>query len=193
MKRNKLFTTTMALTMLFVAGTVFAQPGSGRGNGQGHCKGSGPDGERPHRMWENLNLNDKQKEELKKLHDEMQEVRKKHIEAVKTVRDKIKTELLKKKSSQNVLYGYAGELGELHKQMTKERGDHLLKVKKVLTPEQFKQIVEHEGRGFRKNGSCHGSPKDCQSKGKGCCKGGAGKGNGSFNRSDCPRLNKNVD
>jgi len=139
MKWQTMVLPAIVSALLLSSGAATGQPGPDQGQGPGK-------GERPHRMWAELNLNDKQKEELKKLHDEMQEVRKKHREAVKTVRDKMKAELLKKESSQNVLYGYAGELGELHKQMTKDRTDHLLKVKKVLTPEQFKKIVEKEGR-----------------------------------------------
>jgi Spy/CpxP family protein refolding chaperone len=108
----------------------------------------------------------------------MQKVREKHFEAVRKVRDKIKDELLKDSPSRKTLYGYAGELGELHKQITKERSNHLLKVKKILNPEQFKKLIEHENRmgkgkfgnrGHRKGrrgGKGNGRPRD--GSGPGC-------------------------
>jgi Spy/CpxP family protein refolding chaperone len=162
MKTKSIVLPLIALMLSAAPVHTFAQPGPGKGMGPG-------DGERPHRMWEDLNLKEDQKTELKKLHEEMQTVRKKHFEAVKTVRDKIKKELLKNNPSQNVLYGYAGELGELHKQMSKDRGDHLLKVKKILTKEQFTRLLDEKGpmgkgkhghrRGF-KGGRRGGGPRD---------------------------------
>ena len=140
-------------------------------------EGPGPDPERkfdhPHRMWKDLDLNGDQKDKLKALHNEMQQIRKKHFGSVKTVRNKIKDELLKDSPSKKTLHKYAGELGELHKQMTKERSDHLLKVKKLLKPDQFKKLLEHErrmGKGkFGHKGDCNGCPhhKGCRGKGKG--------------------------
>lgn len=146
--KTKLFILPLIALALATAplSTAAAQPGPPR------------DGKRQHRMWEDLNLKEDQKTKLKALHVEMQSVRTKHFEAVKTVRNKIKKELLKDNPSQNVLYGYAGELGELHKQISKDRGDHLLKVKKILTKEQFAKVLEHEGRkGKGRHGPHKGS------------------------------------
>lgn len=169
MKKATSMVTGALCAVIIAAGIVSAQPGPKRGPDSGK--------ERPHRMWKDLNLKDDQKNKLKALHDEMQKVRKKHFETVKKVRAKIKDELLKDSPSQKALYGYAGELGELHKQMTKERSDHLLKVKTVLSKEQFKKLLEHErrmGKGkFGHRGECKGCPHE-----KGCRKGGKGHGNG---------------
>lgn len=133
-------------------------------------------------MFADLNLTAEQQQQLKALHDEMKSMREKNMESVKTVRDKMKAELLKADASSNVLYGYAAELGELHKQMSKDRCDHLLKVKKVLTPEQFAKLVEKEdrmgpGRGFGpppEGGNCPHSDMGCQHKGGGKCPHGSG-------------------
>lgn len=98
----------------------------------------------PDKMWMELNLSVDQKEQLMALHEAMRPIRARHMESVKAVRERMKTELLKSDPSVNTLYGYAGELGELHKQMSKDRVDHLLKVKNILTPEQFSKLVERE-------------------------------------------------
>lgn len=168
MKKRATLFVAIVCGLLFSATTLSAQPGDGSG------KNSESKIERQHRMWNNLDLTDDQKTKLKTLHDEMQQVRKKHFEAVKKVRDKIKDELLKDSPSQKKLHGYAGELGELHKQITKERSDHLLKVKKLLKPDQFQKLLEHEqrmGKGkFGHKGNCNGCPHK-----KGCGK-GFGKG-----------------
>lgn len=175
-----------AVTLLF--SLAAAAPGSRP------CKGRGPDSTcaawKNHRMFDDLQLTQEQQTKLKTLHDEMMTVRKNHMEAVKGVRDKMKAELLKKSPSQKLLGGFAGELGELHKKMTQDRTAHLLKVKKVLTPEQFTRLVEKEdhmerrfGNGIHpgkcpKMGDCPRKGdcphrKDCPHRGngqaKGCC------------------------
>ena len=160
MKRFNVLLCAVALSSSFVASGLSAQP-----------RGS-DDESKHHRMFADLNLSEKQQADLQTLHKEMQALRQKHMESVKAVRGKMKAELLKPDASQNVLYGYAGELGELHKQMSKDRSDHLLKVKKVLTPEQFSKLVEREERM-----GPDGQPGCPKGPGKGqCCpqKGAAG-------------------
>ena len=182
MKSPKLLLPLIALVITLPPGSVPAQP---------RMHGAGPDSskasQRNFRMFAGLNLTDDQQTKLKALHDEMMTIRKKHMEAVKTVRDKMKTELLKSDASQNTLYGYAGELGELHKQMTKDRTDHLLKVKKVLTPEQFSKLVEKEERMGR-GGFDHKRPGRCP-RGGNCPKKGDCPYRGSdMKRGNCPYM-----
>lgn len=132
-------------------------------------------------MWNDLKLTEDQNGKLKALHEEMMTVRNKHYAAVKAVRLKIKDELLKDAPSRTVLYDFAGELGELHKQMSKERGDHLLKVKTILTAEQFSKIIDkdlnkkecgsmHDGKG------CNGCKRGKDNGAMGCAHQGTGKG-----------------
>lgn len=171
------FIPALAASLLITAATsIFAQPCSHHmGKGEGADEGPAL------RMFADLGLDEKQTEGLKKLHEEMQANREQHFSAVKEVRTKIKEELLKKEPSTKVLYGYADKLGTLHAQMSKDHGDHLLKVKKVLTTEQFSKLVATQddmkcGKGFRgKKGGCcpamkGGCPKDstkCPHKGMG--------------------------
>lgn len=168
MKKHHLIS-VLAATLLFGSVlTVAAQPGTGDGRKGDHSP--------HHRMYLDMNLTDQQKEKIEKLHNETQEFRTKHFKAVKTVRTKIKDELLKEKPSKKVLYSYADELGTLHKQMSKDHGDHLLKVKKVLTPKQFSTLVERQGKmhnvkGWKSDSSKCGpkSKGKCPHKGRGKC------------------------
>ena len=162
MKPRILVSAMTAAIVFATVAAVSAQPCE-------HHKGMGAGKEPQYRMFADLNLSDQQKTDLKKLHTEMTELRQKHLEAVKEVRKKMKDELLKESPSQNVLYGYAGELGELHKQMSKDHVDHLLKVRKILTPEQFSKLVEKQegmdfGKGFMGRcggGGCRGMKGKC--------------------------------
>jgi Spy/CpxP family protein refolding chaperone len=93
-----------------------------------------------------LGLNADQKTKLKALREEMKTVRKDHMEKMKALRDKSRDELLKAAPAQAVLYGYAKEMGDLHTVMAQKEADHLLKVKAVLTPEQFKKLLSKDFR-----------------------------------------------
>ena len=150
MKRMTILLPLITLIFILFAEETAAKPGNGR---KGNRSDSSCTAVRKHRMFDELQLTEKQQYQLKSLHDEMTGVRENHHEAVKAVRDKIKNELLKKTPSRKTLNGYATELGKLHTGMTKDRTDHLLKVKEILTTEQFSKLVENEGqmrhKGFR--------------------------------------------
>jgi|GEM_PF-1583707 len=100
-------------------------------------------------IWEELDLTAAQKEKLKALRVDDCAVRDRNMEAIRTVREKIRNELLKSDPSESVLYGYSAELGELHKQISKSQNDHFLKVKQILTPEQFSKLLEDDRMGHR--------------------------------------------
>jgi Spy/CpxP family protein refolding chaperone len=195
MKKLHTILTIITLMTAVSISNLTAQPCMAHASGTGSDTGRAV--QRKHRMMADLNLTEEQQNKLKVLHDEMMQIREKHMDAVKTVRDKMKAELLKKSPSQNTLYGYGGELGELHKQMSKDRTDHLLKVKKVLTAEQFSKLVEKEERmgrggcGAMGPGKCLHDGK-CPHKGKGmkngCCP-GMGKG---MHKGKCPHMDSTM-
>jgi Spy/CpxP family protein refolding chaperone len=128
-----------------------------------------------HKMWAELNLTPEQKDKLKALHKEMKSNKDTHFVKVKAVREKIKDELQKASPSQSMLSGYAIELGNLHKDMNLFRIDHLLKVKQMLTTEQFQKLTDKEWKGENCKGGM-GGPGNCKRDGSG--KGGHGKGHG---------------
>lgn len=105
---------------------------------------------------EELNLTDEQHTQLKLLKLDMQKERILHFDEVKKVRNKIKEELLKEKPSQGTLNGYAKELGKLHGKLSEKRMAHLLKVKEVLSKEQFEKILSKELRKEMFHNKKHG-------------------------------------
>ena len=126
------------------------------------------------KMWSALNLNQEQKDKLKDLHQEMQQARQEHMDNLKRFRDKTKEELLKANPSQNVLNGLAVDFGKTEQNFAEKRAAHMLKVKALLTPEQFKKLMDKDMMMHRKGGQkCDKMP--------GCEKGKTG------GKMQCPR------
>lgn len=96
------------------------------------------------REWKELNLNKEQKEKLRELRREMDIIRKNYVDSIREIRLHIKEELLKEEPSLTSLEKFASILGELYKNMTMKRFEHLLKVKNILTKEQFEKLVSLE-------------------------------------------------
>ncbi len=155
------------LTIAFMGASVFAQKGTCHEKAGPGC------------FWSDMKLTADQQEKLKALHAEMMETRKAHKDEVMAVRKKIADELLKDAPSTQVLDNYSQELGALHTKITQERYAHLLKVKQILTADQFKMMLSREDVGGP--GGCHGKmgpgKGGCGNKpAGGCCpKGGPAK------------------
>lgn len=140
------------LTIAFLGASVFAQKGTCHEKAGPGC------------FWSDMKLTAEQQEKLKALHGEMQTTRKAHKDEVMAIRKKIADELLKDAPSTASLDNFSKELGALHAKMTQERYAHLLKVKQILTAEQFKTMLSREdGSG---PGGCH---HDKMGTGKGGC------------------------
>ncbi|HEX2960133.1 MAG TPA: periplasmic heavy metal sensor [Chitinispirillaceae bacterium] len=156
------------LTIAFLGASVFAQKGPCHEKAGPGC------------FWSDMKLTAEQQEKLKTLHSEMQEVKKAHKGEVITIRKKIADELLKDTPSTESLDSYSKELGDLHAKMTRERYTHLLKVKQILTAEQFKAMISREnsdGPGGYHHGRMEPGKNECIKKhASGCCpKGEAAK------------------
>jgi Spy/CpxP family protein refolding chaperone len=100
--------------------------------------------EKVKKIFDDLGLNTDQKAKLKDLRAEMQTMRKDHNEKMKTLREKIKDEILKDFPSKSALNGFAKDIGNLRAIMAQKEYEHLLKVKLLLTPEQFKKLLSKE-------------------------------------------------
>jgi Spy/CpxP family protein refolding chaperone len=142
------------LTIAFLGASVFAQKESCHEKAGPGC------------FWSDMKLTTEQQEKLKALHGEMQETRKAHKDEIMAVRKKIADELLKDAPSTTSLDSYAKELGDLHAKMTQERFAHLLKVKQILTAEQFKTMLSRED--VDGPGGCHHGKMEPGK--EGCCK-----------------------
>jgi Spy/CpxP family protein refolding chaperone len=109
------------------------------------------------KWWAQLNLNDDQKAKLKELRAGAKDFRKANFEKMKSLLDKSKEELLKPAPNKTVLYGFAKEMGELHKAMAEHMAEHMLKVKAILSKEQFQKFMNRDFReGMGRPGAPHG-------------------------------------
>jgi len=112
-----------------------------------------------------LGLTADQKTRLKGLREEMRDARKNNFDKIKAMREKSREELLKASPDKSALYGYAREMGELHREMAEKETDHMLKVKGILTPDQFKKLLsknmwQGKGRGGPHEEEGPGGPQD---------------------------------
>ena len=127
---------TTILTVLFFATlTVFAESDTSSAKDTLRFKAM------EQHMVQELGLNKDQQVKMKSLHADMKNIRKEHGDRMKVIMDKSKNELLKDSPSRAVLYGLAKEMGDLRTAMAKKEADHLLKLKTILTPEQFKKLL----------------------------------------------------
>lgn len=172
MKRFMVYLFLIFLTVSFSSSNSFAQKGQrqGRGKmGQGYGQGKmGMNGQ----LYNQLNLNDKQKAEIKK-------IREAHRGFMKTMRDK-KMAIYEKLNAAFKGQATDAEITKIHKemmdlkmQMGTKRFEKRLAIRKVLTADQRKKFMELK-------------EAQCQSRGMGRGMGmGMGMGNGSW----CPMMN----
>lgn len=118
-----------------------------------------------------LGISPQQETQLREIHTDVRAFRKEHMKKVSDLREKTKQELLKDNPSKSTLNSYAKEMGDLHKVMNENRIDHLLKLKTILTPEQFSKIAskgfmdeQRPPRHMRKSGAM------MKGKAGSCCK-----------------------
>jgi Spy/CpxP family protein refolding chaperone len=129
-----------------------------------------------HAKWaSDLGLTQEQKSNLLKIHKEMREIRLKQRENVASLRLKIKNELNQPNPSKPILDGYAVDLGKLHTMQIQNNTEQMLKIKAILTPEQFSKLIDKkwDGRGM----SGHRQIKGMH---------GNGAGAGHFDNSEDP-------
>jgi Spy/CpxP family protein refolding chaperone len=116
-------------------------------SGQKECPvmgGMHKEGQERGHIWKELNLTDEQKAKLKELRSGQAPAHKKEGETMRDVRQKIKAELLKEKPDRVALNKLTDEIANSHRQMARDRTEHLLKVKQILTKEQFEKMLSAE-------------------------------------------------
>jgi Spy/CpxP family protein refolding chaperone len=116
-------------------------------------------GDHPARkMLEELNLSAEQEARFKEINSQYAPVRRENAQRIEELREKINQEILRDKPSKSMLIQYAGTIGELQKKMSLSSVNHLLEVKSVLTPEQFKTFVSMSpsATGGRRGGGRRG-------------------------------------
>ena len=151
------------LVVSLVAGGLLALPVSAGEDYHAGKEGKGAwkKGDEMHSMWKDLNLTQDQKDQLKAAHQEMQAQRKELFQKMKDLRKTIKDEIMKDNPDQNVLNNLAEQSGALEKEATLLRFQHFLKMKGILTKEQFKKILDNDRPGFGMEEGMGGPPLGC--------------------------------
>jgi len=103
-----------------------------------------------------LDLTKDQQAKLKTLWTSLAAQNKDTQSKIKAIREEEKKELLSPSPNQQALYGYAKEINDLQGAMAEKRLEHLLKVKEILTPDQFKKLLSIRFHGQRGQGWKHG-------------------------------------
>jgi Spy/CpxP family protein refolding chaperone len=102
-----------------------------------------PPAEHPaRRMWAELGLTAEQEAKFREINSRYAPVRREHARRMDELKAKINQEVMKERPSRSLLAQYAGQMGEAQKKMNIASVDHLLSVKAVLTPEQFKLFAD---------------------------------------------------
>jgi Spy/CpxP family protein refolding chaperone len=112
------------------------------------------------KMWEELNLTAEQEAKFKEINAKYAPGRRDHARIMEDIRTKINLELAKERPSRSLLAQYAGQMGEHQKKMNIASVSHLLEVKAVLTPEQFKRFSDKVPIGGTSGGRRSEEPDD---------------------------------
>ncbi len=119
-----------------------------------------------------LNLTQEQKAQIKTLREEQGTAFKELRIKAKALRDQLKVEMLKDKPDQDAMEKQADEAGKLAADFAKLRINGLLKAKKILSADQFVNMLDREaawgpgGDGPRGKGRECPKGMDCKEKGK---------------------------
>jgi Spy/CpxP family protein refolding chaperone len=97
-------------------------------------------------MFANLNLTSDQKAKIQALNDERKAKRVDHAEEIAKIRRQISTELEKEKPDNAKLMAYAGQEADCVEKMTKQHIEQLMKLKEILTKEQFDKLLSRQWR-----------------------------------------------
>jgi Spy/CpxP family protein refolding chaperone len=146
--RLKIFLLVIASVLAGTAGVVYVSPNMDTVSKKGKIIWQ--------KMTEKLGLTTDQQAKFKDLNTDMHKQTKDSWAKIKTIREKVKNELLAPNPSQEVLYRYEKEINDLKGAMAERRIEHLLKVKEVLTPDQFKTLLSMRPFQGKAHGWRHG-------------------------------------
>ncbi len=139
------------LMVTLMVGSLMAEPQARKGHGH---KGKGK------RMAAELGLSQEQQDQMKTLWEKHRAERKDTRGEVKELRQGIATELKKSKPSKSEIKSLADKIGAIHSANAVRMADHMLEIKKVLTPEQFSKMLDKkEQRGQKKGNKKSGKGK----------------------------------
>ena len=108
------------------------------------------------KMFEQLNLSDKQKQAMEANKAAHRGKMKQNLEKIKALKEELSTELIKPKLEMGKVNALQKQFKALQAQLADDRLNSILEVRKILTPDQFAKFIslvkEHEKRYHFKEG-----------------------------------------
>ncbi len=151
----------LTTTLLLIASITFAlsaQPGQGKGKG-GH-------GEPGARIAQELNLSEQQQADLKELRESRKESHKPHREEMKAIHQEMNKLLRASKVDKNAIDANIKKTAKLTEEKLRQHVEYQLKVKEIMTPEQFTKYLDMKKERMEKRKSMRQGKKG-NGKGKG--------------------------
>jgi Spy/CpxP family protein refolding chaperone len=106
-------------------------------------------------LFEKLDLTEEQKESWLSLREEHRQSMQEH-RSMHTYRDSIRIELKNDEPRRERLEDLSTKAGEKYSAHTLKMAEYLLELKEILTPEQYEQLLERQGRSpHRGNNRTH--------------------------------------
>ena len=131
-----------------------------------YAQGKGVTRERPpehfKKMFDQLNLSDKQKQAMEANKAAHRGKMKQNFEKMKALREEFNAELMKPKLNMGKINALQKQFKAFQAQLADDRLNSILEVRKILTPDQFAKFIslvkEHETRYHFKEGEKPGEP-----------------------------------
>lgn len=158
MKKFSLLLSVFAVTSIFLT-SITAQsscPHNDKGKHKNQNYGK-------HRRWEDLNLTEEQKTELKNIRKEYYSQFTNTREELWNLHKKWKGEIVKETPDIAILNQYSKDIGKFHEDKSNKKVEHMLAVKKILKPEQFERMLNRPShkKGRYGGGKKHHKDYDC--------------------------------
>lgn len=159
---KKLTTTLLLITSITVA--LSAQPGQGKGKGHK---------EQGARIAQELNLTEQQQADLKELRESRKESHKPHREEMKAIHEEMNKLLRAPTVDKKAIEANIQKTAKLTEEKLRNHVEYQLKVKEIMTPEQFNKYLDmkrermqkRKGMHKGKNGKGHGRQSKCNAPG----------------------------
>jgi Spy/CpxP family protein refolding chaperone len=104
----------------------------------------------PKGIFKDLNLTADQEKQMKGLFERQKEDEKKKFEKIRGLQDKMDNEFVKDRPDESRIKSTANDIKKIQTELLDEHFSHLLALRKVLTPDQFKKFIE-KGKKMRGN------------------------------------------
>jgi len=145
--QRKLWLATAALVLALPVGLALAQPGVDTPNRRGGrgVQERDRNGDRSMRMFDRLDLSDRQKEQIKKIRDSGQAARLEARKDLLRLQNRLHGEMLEDTPNKSQILSLADQIDEVHSKLHKQHLEQWLDIRAVLTAEQRDKLMLMQG------------------------------------------------